>query len=87
MKKFFKGLFLDDVGEPCVGRFSLFIGMFLTVITGVWSIDTIGEITVWEAVVRCSPGIIGLIAYIFTRIAEMKEWIAQTAEKVIKAKK
>jgi hypothetical protein len=87
MKKFFKGLFLDDVGEPCVGRFSLFIGMFLTVITGVWSIDTVGEITVWEAVVRCSPGLIGLIAYIFTRIAEMKEWIAETAQKVVKAKK
>lgn len=87
MKKFIKGLFLDDVGEPCIGRFSLFIGMFLTVITGVWSIDTIGEITVWEAVVRCSPGLIGLIAYIFTRIAEMKEWIAETAEKVVKAKK
>lgn len=87
MKKFFKGLFLDDVGEPCVGRFSLFIGIFLTVITGVWSIDTIGEITVWEAVVRCSPGLIGLIAYIFTRIAEMKEWIAETAQKVVKAKK
>lgn len=87
MKKFFKGLFLDDVGEPCVGRFSLFIGMFLTVVTGVWSIDTIGEITVWEAVVRCSPGLIGLIAYIFTRIAEMKEWIAETAQKVVKAKK
>ena len=87
MKKFFKGLFLDDVGEPCVGRFSLFIGMCLTVITGVWSIDTIGEITVWEAVVRCSPGLIGLIAYIFTRIAEMKEWIAETAQKVVKAKK
>lgn len=87
MKKFFKGLFLDDVGEPCIGRFSLFIGMFLTVITGVWSIDTIGEITVWEAVVRTSPGLIGLIAYIFTRIAEMKEWITETAQKVVKAKK
>jgi hypothetical protein len=61
--------------------------MCLTVITGVWSIDTIGEITVWEAVVRCSPGLIGLIAYIFTRIAEMKEWIAETAQKVVKAKK
>lgn len=87
MKKFFKGLFLDDVGEPCVGRFSLFIGMCLTVITGVWSIDAIGEITVWEAVVRCSPGLIGLIAYIFTRLAEMKEFLAETAEKVVKAKK
>lgn len=87
MKKFFKGLFLDDVGEPCVGRFSLFIGMFLTVITGVWSIDTMGEITVWEAVVRCSPGLIGLIAYCFTRLFECKEFLAETAEKVVKAKK
>lgn len=87
MKKFFKGLFLDDVGEPCIGRFSLFLGIVLTVVTGVWSIDTVGDITLWEAVVRCSPGLIGLIAYIFTRIAEMKEWIAETAQKVVKAKK
>ena len=63
MKKFIKGLFLDDVGEPCIGRFSLFLGIVLTVITGVWSIDTVGDVTLWEAVVRCSPGLIGLIAY------------------------
>ena len=87
MKRFFTEIFQDDVKEFCVGRFSLILGMCLTVITGVWSIDTIGEITVWEAVVRCSPGLIGLIAYIFTRIAEMKEWIAETAQKVVKAKK
>ncbi len=87
MKEFIKGLFLDDVGEPCIGRFALFMGIFLTVITGVWSIDTIGDITVWEAVVRTSPGLIGLIAYIFTRLAEMREWIADTAQKVVKAKK
>ena len=84
MKKFIKGLFLDDVNEPCLGRFSLFLGMILTVITGVWSIDTIGDITVWEAVVRTSPGLIGLIAYIFTRLAEMKEFLAETAEKLKK---
>lgn len=87
MKKFIRELFIDDSGEACVGRFSLFVGMILTVITGVWSIDTVGEITVWEAVVRCSPGLIGLIAYIFTRLAEMKEFLAETAEKVVKAKK
>lgn len=86
MKKFIKGLFLDDVGEPCVGRFSLFLGMLLTVVTGVWSIDTIGEVTMWEGIVRCSPGLIGLIAYIFTRLAEMKEWLAETAKIVVKKK-
>lgn len=87
MKEFVKGLFLDDVNSPCIGRFALFMGIILTVITGVWSIDTIGEITVWEAVVRTSPGLIGLIAYIFTRLAEMREWISDTAQKVVKAKK
>lgn len=86
MKKFIKGLFLDDVGEPCIGRFSLFLGMILTVVTGVWSIDAVGDVTLWEAVVRCSPGLIGLIAYVFTRLAEMKEWLAETAEKVVKKK-
>ena len=87
MKKFFKGLFLDDVGEPCVGRFSLFVGMILTVITGVWSIDTIGEITVWEAVVRCSPGLIGLIAYCITRAFEAKEYVTEIVEKIAKKNK
>lgn len=87
MKKFFTEMFQDDVKEFCVGRFSLVLGMILTVITGVWSIDTIGEITVWEAVVRCSPGLIGLIAYCFTRLFECKEFLAETAEKVVKAKK
>lgn len=86
MKKFIKGLFLDDVGEPCIGRFSLFLGIVLTVVTGVWSIDTVGDVTLWEAVVRCSPGLIGLIAYVFTRLAEMKEWLAEQAEKVVKKK-
>lgn len=86
MKKFIKGLFLDDVGEPCIGRFSLFLGIVLTVVTGVWSIDTVGDVTLWEAVVRCSPGLIGLIAYVFTRLAEMKEWLTETAEKVVKKK-
>ena len=81
MKKFIKGLFLDDVNEPCLGRFSLLLGMLLTVVTGVWSIDTVGDVTVWEAVVRTSPGLIGLIAYIFTRLAEMKEFLAEAAEK------
>ena len=81
MRKFIKELFIDDSGEACIGRFSLFIGMILTVVTGVWGIDTVGDITMWEAIVRTSPGLIGLIAYIFTRAAEMKEWIADTAEK------
>lgn len=82
MKKFIKGLFLDDVGEPCLGRFSLFLGMILTVITGVWDIDAVGDVTAWEAIVRTSPGLIGLIAYVFTRLAEMKEWLAEQAEKL-----
>lgn len=86
MKRFFTEIFQDDVKEFCVGRFSLILGMLLTVITGVWSIDTVGDVTLWEAVVRCSPGLIGLIAYVFTRLAEMKEWLAEQAEKVVKKK-
>lgn len=84
MKKFFTELFQDDVKEFCVGRFSLILGMILTVITGVWSIDTVGDVTLWEAIVRTSPGLIGLVAYIFTRLAEMKEFLAETAEKLKK---
>lgn len=86
MKEFIKGLFLDDVNSPCIGRFALFMGIILTVITGVWSIDTIGDITVWEAVVRTSPGLIGLIAYCLTRAFEAKEWVAEISEKLLKKK-
>lgn len=87
MKKFIKGLFLDDVGEPCIGRFSLFLGIVLTVITGVWSIDTVGDVTLWEAVVRCSPGLIGLIAYCITRAFEAKEYVTEIVEKITKKNK
>ena len=86
MKRFFTEIFQDDVKEFCVGRLSLILGMLLTVVTGVWSIDTIGEVTMWEGIVRCSPGLIGLVAYIFTRLAEMKEWLAETAKIVVKKK-
>lgn len=86
MKKFIRELFEDDAHQICMGRFSLFLGLLLTPITAVWSMDTVGEVTLWEAVVRTSPALIGLIAYVFTRLAEMKEWIAETAQKVIKKK-
>lgn len=87
MKKFIKELFIDDSGEACIGRFSLFLGMLLTVITGVWGIDTIGDLTAWEAIVRTSPGLIGLVAYIFTRLAEMKEWVSDLTKNLTKEKK
>lgn len=87
MKKFIRQLFEDDTHEICMGRFSLFLGLLLTPFTAMWSMETVGEVTLWEAVVRTSPALIGLIAYIFTRLAEMREWIAEVAEKVVKAKK
>jgi hypothetical protein len=86
MKKFIRELFEDDTQQICMGRFSLFLGLLLTPITAVWSMDTVGEVTLWEAVVRTSPALVGLVAYVFTRLAEMKEWIAETAQKVIKKK-
>lgn len=87
MKKFIRELFIDDSGEACVGRFSLFVGMILTVVTGVWDIDTVGDITLWEAVVRCSPGLIGLIAYCITRAFEAKEYVTEIVEKIAKKDK
>ena len=87
MKKFIKGLFLDDVDSPCIGRFSLFLGLLLTPFTAMWSMGTVGEVTLWEAVVRTSPALIGLVAYIATRLFECKEFIAEATEKVVKAKK
>jgi hypothetical protein len=87
MKKFIKELFQDDVKEACIGRFSLFLGLVLTVFTATIDMDIEGEMTWAEAALRASPGIIGLIAYIFTRLYESKEFIAETSEKIIKAKK
>lgn len=87
MKRFFTEIFQDDVKEFCVGRFSLILGIVLTVVTGVWSIDTVGDITMWEAVVRTSPGLIGLIAYCITRAFEAKEYVTEIVEKITKKNK
>lgn len=87
MKKFIRQLFEDDTKQICMGRFSLFLGLILTPFTAIWFMDADGEVSLWEAVVRTSPALVGLIAYIFTRLAEMKEWIAETAQKVVKSKK
>lgn len=84
MKEFVKGLFLDDVKEPCIGRVALFLGLMLTPFTACWALGAPGEVTWAEAIARGLPGIIGLCAYIFTRAAEMKEWIAEVAQKLRK---
>lgn len=84
MKKFIRELFEDDTRQICMGRFSLMLGMLLTPLTAIWSMDTVGEVTLWEAVVRTSPALVGLVAYVFTRLAEMKEWIADFSEKLTK---
>ncbi len=84
--KFIKGLFLDDVSEPCIGRVSLFIGLLLTAYTATAHIDSGGDVTWGETVVRCAPGLIGLFAYCFSRLMECKEFVAETAEKLQKAK-
>lgn len=87
MKKFIRQLFEDDTKQICMGRFSLFLGLILTPFTAIWFMDADGEVSLWEAVVRTSPALVGLIAYIFTRLFECKEFLAETAEKVVKAKK
>ena len=84
MKRFIREMFQDDVHEICVGRVSLVLGLFLTVITASIDMDVAGDVTWAEAALRASPGIIGLIAYVFTRAFEAKEWIAETSEKFIK---
>ena len=87
MKKFIRELFEDDTKQICMGRFSLFLGLTLTPFTAIWFMGADGEVSLWEAVVRTSPALVGLIAYIFTRLFECKEFLAETAEKVVKAKK
>jgi len=82
--KFIKGLFLDDVNEPCIGRVSLFIGLLLTAYTATAHIDACGDVTWGEAIVRCAPGIIGMLAYCFSRLMECKEFVAETAQKLSK---
>lgn len=80
IKDFIYGLFLDDTNEPCMGRFALFLGLILLPITAIWNLDTEGEISMWEAVVRTSPALTGLIAYVFTRLYECREWVAEVAK-------
>lgn len=84
MTKFFREMFNDDTHEICVGRFSLFLGLLLTVVTATVDMDIEGEMTWAEAALRASPGIIGLIAYVFTRAFEAKEWVADMAKTIRK---
>lgn len=80
-------MFEDDTHEICVGRVALILGLLLTVITATVDMDTDGEITWAEAALRASPAIVGLVAYIFTRLAEMKEWIADLTKNLTKVVK
>lgn len=84
MRKFIREMFQDDVHEICVGRVSLVLGLFLTVITATIDMDVLGDMTWAEAALRASPSIVGLVAYVFTRAFEAKEWIAETSEKFLK---
>lgn len=86
MRKFFKEMFQDDVKEICIGRFSLFLGLILTVFTATIDMDVEGEMTWAEAALRASPSIVGLIAYVFTRAFEAKEWVADLAKTIKKSK-
>lgn len=86
MRKFFKEMFQDDVKEICIGRFSLFLGLILTVFTATIDMDLEGEMTWAEAALRASPAIVGLVAYVFTRAFEAKEWVADLAKTIKKAK-
>lgn len=86
MKKFIRELFEDDTKQICMGRFSLFLGLILTPFTAIWFMGTDGEVSLWEAVVRCSPGLIGLIAYCITRAFEAKEYVTEIVEKITKKK-
>lgn len=87
MKKFIRQLFEDDTKQICMGRFSLFLGLILTPFTAIWFMDADGEVSLWEAVVRCSPGLIGLIAYCITRAFEAKEYVTEIVEKITKKNK
>lgn len=87
MKKFLTELFQDDVHEFCIGRFSLFMGLILTLFTATIYMNTDGEVSWAEAALRASPGIIGLLAYVFTRLYESKEWCADLAKSLTKKAK
>lgn len=87
MKKFIREMLEDDTHQICVGRVSLILGLCLTVITSTVYMGVAIEMTWAEAALRASPGIMGLVAYIFTRAFEAKEWIAETSEKFLKKSK
>lgn len=87
MRKFIREMLEDDTHQICVGRVSLVLGLLLTVVTSTVYMGVAGDMTWAEAALRASPAIIGLIAYIFTRAFEAKEWIAEISEKILKKSK
>lgn len=87
MRKFIREMLEDDTHQICVGRVALVLGLFLTVVTSTVYMGVAVEMTWAEAALRASPGIIGLVAYVFTRLFEQREFIAEVSEKLIKKSK
>ena len=87
MSKRLTEVFEDDTKSLCVGRVSLVLGLVITAFTATVDMDIETEVTWAEAVLRASPAIVGLVAYIFTRLAEMKEWVADLTKNLAKVAK
>ena len=79
-------MFEDDTKSLCIGRVSLLFGLILTVFTATVDMDVEAEMSWAEAALRASPAIVGLVAYVFTRAFESKEWISDIT-KTLKGKK
>jgi hypothetical protein len=85
MKRFLE-FFQDDSGALSISRLCLFIGLCSTIFTATYRIDTIGEMTLWEAVGRGMPGLVGLAAYVFGKLYDARTMIAESIERIKGAK-
>lgn len=77
----------DNDGRSSMGRLVLIVGLILTFILGLIGIYYFTKISLqnvlwaWAAcfcVIIALPGAIGLLAYIFSKLYDVREWLSKT---------
>lgn len=82
---FWYSMLRDDDGDFCLSRFLLLLSPIfglLTMLFYCYHFKNAAEDTnLWDALIATSGATLPVITYIFNRLYESREWIAQQAEK------